>query len=93
MASERKVLKVSGMSCAACSARIEKSLSSHDGITLVEAIFSSNMVTVEYDPEIEPVAEALKPLGDLNAMNVAQLKEQLGQMKEDVSKARAALVK
>ena len=52
MASERKVLKVSGMSCAACSARIEKSLSSHDGITLVEAIFSSNMVTVEYDPDV-----------------------------------------
>lgn len=51
MAVERKVLKVSGMSCAACSGRIEKALSSRDGISLVEAIFSSNMVTVEYDPE------------------------------------------
>ena len=52
MAAERKVLKVSGMSCAACSARIEKALGSLDGVSLVEAIFSSNMVTVEYDPEI-----------------------------------------
>ena len=48
---------------------------------------------VEYDPEIAPVAEALKPLADLNAMTVNQLKEQLAQMKEDVTKARAALVK
>ncbi len=52
MATERKALKVSGMSCAACSARIEKALGSQKGITLVEAIFSSNMVTVEYDPEV-----------------------------------------
>lgn len=48
---------------------------------------------VEFDPEIAPVAEALKPLADLNAMTVDQLKEQLAQMKEDVTKARAALVK
>ena len=62
MASERKVLKVSGMSCAACSARIEKSLSSHDGITLVEAIFSSNMVTVEYDPDVISLDEIKRVL-------------------------------
>ena len=62
MASERKVLKVSGMSCAACSARIEKSLSSHDGITLVEAIFSSNMVTVEYDPDVITLDEIKRVL-------------------------------
>ena len=48
---ERKVLKVTGMSCAACSGRIEKALSQVDGVETVEAIFSSNMVTVEYDPE------------------------------------------
>ena len=62
MASERKVLKVSGMSCAACSARIEKSLSSHDGITLVEAIFSSNMVTVEYEPDVISLDEIKRVL-------------------------------
>ena len=46
---ERKVLKVTGMSCAACSGRIEKALSQLDGVERVDAIFSSNMVTVEYD--------------------------------------------
>jgi Cu+-exporting ATPase len=46
---ERKVLKVTGMSCAACSGRIEKALSQLDGVEHVDAIFSSNMVTVEYD--------------------------------------------
>ncbi|MBR1468508.1 MAG: hypothetical protein IJ605_00105 [Prevotella sp.] len=48
---------------------------------------------VEYDPEIEPVATALKPLGELNAMTVDQLKTQLDEMKEEVASARAALVK
>lgn len=52
MATERKALRVSGMSCAACSARIEKALGSREGVSLVEAVFSSNMVTVEYDPDI-----------------------------------------
>ena len=51
MTSERKVLKVTGMSCAACSGRIEKALSQLDGVESVEAIFSSNMVTVVYDDE------------------------------------------
>ncbi len=46
---ERKVLKVTGMSCAACSGRIEKALSQLNGVEHVDAIFSSNMVTVEYD--------------------------------------------
>ena len=35
----------------------------------------------------------MKPLGDLNAISVEQLKTQLAEMKEDVIKARAALVK
>ena len=52
MASERKVLKVTGMSCAACSGRIEKALSQLKGVESVEAIFSSNMVTVVYDDGI-----------------------------------------
>ena len=51
MTEERKTFKVTGMSCAACSARIEKALKSADGITDVDAVFSSNMVSVTYDPD------------------------------------------
>lgn len=51
MTEERKTFKVTGMSCAACSARIEKALKAADGITDVDAVFSSNMVSVTYDPD------------------------------------------
>lgn len=49
---EKVTLRVSGMSCAACSARIEKALSSVNGISSVDAVFSSNMVSIEYDPDV-----------------------------------------
>jgi hypothetical protein len=48
---------------------------------------------VEYDPEIEPVAKALEPLSVLNAVSVDQLKTQLGELKEEITEARAALMK
>ena len=49
---ERVTLKVNGMSCAACSARIEKAISPMKGVSKVEAVFSSNVVSIEYDPDI-----------------------------------------
>ena len=49
---EKITLRVSGMSCAACSARIEKALTQLDGIVTVDAIFSSNMVSIEYNPDV-----------------------------------------
>lgn len=55
--SERIVLKVGGMSCAACSGRIEKALGGLKGVERSEAIFSSGMVTVEYDPDVVGLEE------------------------------------
>ena len=49
---ERVTLKVNGMSCAACSARIEKAISPIKGVSKVEAVFSSNVVSIEYDPDV-----------------------------------------
>ena len=48
---EKVTLKVTGMSCAACSARIEKAISPVKGVEKVDAVFSSNMVSIEYDPD------------------------------------------
>ena len=62
MSAEKKLFKVSGMSCAACSNRIEKSLGPMDGIENVEAIFSNNSVTVEFDPEVISVDDIKKAL-------------------------------
>ena len=46
-----------------------------------------------YDPEIEPVAEAIAPLSVLNAISVDQLKSQLAEAKDQIVAARTALTK
>jgi len=47
----------------------------------------------EYDPEIQPVAEALAPLDVLNAITVDELKSQLAEANDKIIAARAALIK
>ena len=47
----KEVIKVDGMSCAACSARIEKALRKDPGIKESYANFSNNTVSVTYDDE------------------------------------------
>lgn len=47
----------------------------------------------QYDPEIQPIAEALAPLDVLNATTVSELKEQLSEAKEKINAARKALIK
>ena len=48
----KEVMKVDGMSCAACSARIEKALGKDPGIKESYANFSNNTVSVTYDDEV-----------------------------------------
>ena len=49
---ERLSLKTDGMSCAACSATIERALGKIEGISEVNANFSNNVVTLMYDPSV-----------------------------------------
>lgn len=49
---ERIVIRVGGMSCAACSARIEKALSKLDGVSEPNANFTAGKVSLSYDPDI-----------------------------------------
>ena len=51
MAIIKEVIRTDGMSCAACSARIEKALKKDPGILESYANFSSNRVSVTYDDE------------------------------------------
>jgi len=44
--------KITGMSCAACSARVEKALKRRKGIKSVNVNLATNSMTVEYDPSI-----------------------------------------
>ncbi|MDR3206373.1 MAG: heavy metal translocating P-type ATPase [Candidatus Methanoplasma sp.] len=63
---ERLNLKTDGMSCAACSARIEKALSKVPGVSEANANFSNSIVSVLYDPSAtgrEQIAAAIKGAG------------------------------
>jgi Cu+-exporting ATPase len=58
-------LKLSGMSCAACSTRIEKALNKQPGVIRGEVNFAAEKAVVEYNPAVTDVAEIRKMLSDL----------------------------
>jgi copper-(or silver)-translocating P-type ATPase len=63
---ERLTLKTDGMSCAACSATIEKVLGKIDGVSEVNANFSNNVVSLTHDPELvrkEDIVKAIEKAG------------------------------
>ncbi len=49
MADQKEVLKIGGMSCAACAAKIEKYAGQVEGVSSATANFGNNTATVEYD--------------------------------------------
>ena len=54
---------VTGMSCAACSARVEKSVSAVDGVTQCSVNLLTNSMTVEGDVSSDVVIQAVKSAG------------------------------
>lgn len=63
---ERISLKTDGMTCAACSSAIERSLGRLDGVVEANANFSNNVVSVSFDPSKvskEQIADAIKKAG------------------------------
>jgi Cu+-exporting ATPase len=48
---ERVTLPVTGMTCAACSSRIERTLKRADGVLNANVNFANHRATVEYDPQ------------------------------------------
>lgn len=58
---ENKItLRVSGMTCAACSARVEKKLDSLEGVKAANVNLGTEKATVEYLPEQITVADLIK---------------------------------
>lgn len=59
-------LKIKGMSCAACAARVEKGLSRMEGVLSARVNFAAESTAVDYDPDlIKPgdLVEKIKQLG------------------------------
>ncbi len=53
----KSTIKIGGMSCAACSARVEKKLNSLPGVTQAQVNLLNNKATILYDPELIKQAE------------------------------------
>ena len=61
-----RVFRIGGMSCAACSGRIEKAVGSLDGVSSVNANYGNNTATVTYDEarvSEDAIAEAVTSAG------------------------------
>lgn len=64
--SKKETIKISGMSCAACAARIEKGLSRVEGVKSAAVNFAVEKATVEYDENIvnaEMLDDVIRNLG------------------------------
>ncbi|KUK53376.1 MAG: hypothetical protein XD78_1247 [Desulfotomaculum sp. 46_296] len=71
----KAVLKISGMSCAACAARIEKKLNSMDGIQKAGVNLATEKANISYQPgrvKVEEMISAIQALG-YNAENVEEI--------------------
>lgn len=61
----KAILSITGMTCAACSARIEKKLSRLEGVKAANVNLTTEKATVEYDPSKVKVSDLVKAVKDL----------------------------
>ncbi|HXG71219.1 MAG TPA: heavy metal translocating P-type ATPase, partial [Gemmatimonadaceae bacterium] len=61
---ERVDLPITGMSCASCAARIEKTLSAAPGVRKAGVNLATSRATVEYDPQTTGVSELMARVKD-----------------------------
>lgn len=60
----KKVFNITGMSCAACSTRVEKRVSALEGMESVQVNLLKNTMSVTFDPEILTEEEIVKAVID-----------------------------
>ena len=60
----KQQIKVEGMRCEHCEARVEKALGSLDGIASVKANHAANSVEVDYDPAKVSAADIADTIED-----------------------------
>lgn len=62
---ERVDLPITGMSCASCAQRIERSLSSAPGVRSVGVNLATSRATVEYDPDATSIRDLMSRVKDI----------------------------
>ncbi len=58
-------LKITGMSCAACSAKIERKLGKMEGISTAAVNLATEKAAVEFDPAVIKVSDIINVIGNL----------------------------
>ncbi len=61
----KAVLNITGMTCASCSARVEKKLSKLEGVRTVNVNLTTEKATVEYDPSKLKLSDMVKAVKDI----------------------------
>lgn len=89
-------LKITGMSCAACSAKIERRLGKMEGISAAAVNLATEKAAVEFDPAIVKVSDIINVIGNLGYQaekveDVSQDKEKAQRGKE-IRKLRTELI-
>lgn len=79
-------LKISGMSCAACSARIEKKLNSLTGVTTANVNLAAEKARIHYDPQAIKVGDMITAVEKLGYS--AERLEDLSQTKQQAEQDR-----
>lgn len=72
---EKTVIKVGGMTCAACSARVDKMLNRAEGVSAASVNLATESAAVEYDPNIISLSDIEKIIVDTGYEVIHQVKE------------------
>ncbi len=72
-----KILSIKGMTCAACSRTVERTVSRMDGINSCQVNLASEKMTITYDPEIVRISEVKKRVEKAGFEAVNEIKEDI----------------
>ncbi len=95
--SDHKVeLKITGMSCAACSAKIERRLGKMEGISSAAVNLATEKAAVEFDPKVVKVSDIVTVIGNLGykAEKVEDLSQdnEKAQREKEIKKLKTELI-
>ncbi len=89
---ENKVkLKITGMSCAACSTKIEKKLNRLEGVSNAVVNLATGKATVEFEAGKIKVEDLLKTVSDLG-YSAKEAKEEVGNGKKEIERLRREFI-
>ncbi|PGL71785.1 heavy metal translocating P-type ATPase [Bacillus sp. AFS055030] len=84
VAVEKITLNIEGMTCAACSARIEKVIGKMDGVVQINVNLAMNIATISYLPEVLRIQSIIDKISHIGY--VASLKDENGVKEKDTTR-------